>query len=396
MNRFQPFVAAAVVSLWSAGCHNLKPTPPAKQEAEARWSGVRGKVKLQLAEQQFERRLFDDALATANEAISLDPTNAAAYAIAAKARLELGQAASAERVLDAAQQAKAATPELRYLRGVVLELRGELSEAISAYREAREQDRSQVDFLLAEAECMAAAGERRAALELLSSHAHAYDARGAVAVLAARIAELEKDPIEAARWYREALAVLPDSELVAECLGVLLAQSGECIEAVHLLRPLVETTALTPGGGSVRRALAGCYLQWDDPASAHGVLLDYARVSGNDAAAQLMLAQASLALNDVITAAEAVHRLEGISPDQPDVLLARAMLDWKRGRLTDAAATLERVIENNPSEARASCLLGEVLVSLGDPAGAMVAFERALLADPTSSWAATRLSSLHP
>jgi Tfp pilus assembly protein PilF len=381
-----------IVTLVLAGCQTLS-VPEAKQQAEQRWSGVRSKVKLQLAEQHFARRQFGDALGAASEAIALDAADAGAYAIAAKCHLELGQAASAERSLEAAAQANVASAELEYLRGVVLELRDDLSAAIKSYRSAREQDAKQVDYLLAEAECLAATGQAKLALELLASHAHAYDERGAVALLAARIAELENDESGAITWYREAIGALPDSDVVAQGLGVLLAHHSECTEAVHLLRRLIEPPAAAAEHGAVRRALAGCYLRWDDPASAQAILIDYARTAGDDVAAQLLLAQASLAQNDLMVASEAIHRMEQHQPNHREVILTRALLDWRRGRLPEAAATIERVIDTNPSDVEATCLLGEVFVAMGHADEAITAFERALFVEPNNAWALARLAN---
>lgn len=362
-NKFVLSVLSAAIFCSLPGCKTLS-HPEAKQEAEARWSGVRSQVKLQLAEQHFARQRFSDALPIAIEAVTLDPKDAQAYALAAKCHLELGQAASAENLLDAAAKANVSTAELTYLRGVVLELREDLPSAISAYTQARQGDNKQVDFLLAEAECLAATGQSKAALELLASHAHAYNERGDIALLAARIAELNQDVAAAIGWYRQATTFLPDNEAVAEGLGVLLAGRGECAEAVHLLRPLLDKPSAETDRGGVRRGLSSCYLLLDDAVSAEAVLAEYANRATSDAAAQLLLAEASIAANDLITAAEAVHRLEQQAPRARDTLLMRAILDWKRGRLADATSRLEALIEAYPSDMAAASLLGELQVAL--------------------------------
>lgn len=386
-------ITVSTTAICLSGCKTLSPKE-AKQQAETRWGGVRSKVKLQLAEQHFQRRQFADALRAGSEAIALDPVDAKGYALAAKCHLELGQAASAEGVLDAAAKAGVSSPDLIYLHGVVLELREDLPGATDAYRKAREADGKQVDFLLAEAECMAAAGQGQIAIQLLSGHLHAYDERGDVALLAARIAEMAHDEPVAIHWYRQAIAALPGNELVAEELGVLLAQRGECGEAVHLLRPLINEAVDAAERGSVRRGLARCYLQWDDATSAGAVLADYARRMPQDSAAQMLLAQSSLASNDLLTAAEAVRRLELHVPAARDSLLLRALLDWKQGRTSEAAARLEGFVEAHPSDGEAACLLGEMLAALEQRDGAIAAFERAAFADPGNKWATARLAQL--
>jgi Tfp pilus assembly protein PilF len=74
-NRAAAACLAFALIVPSAGCA-VSPHTRAKSAAADRWSQVRSKMKLQLAQQQFESGNFTDAAATAAEAVPLDPREA--------------------------------------------------------------------------------------------------------------------------------------------------------------------------------------------------------------------------------------------------------------------------------------------------------------------------------
>ena len=119
-----PIVLLAVLGV--GGCDTLT-HEEAKMSAERRWCEMRGRVKLQLAGQQFDGMLFSEAIETATEAMALEPMLIDAYVLVAKANLELGKNTSAARTLEAAARVGLKSPVLFYLEGVVLDV-GELVE----------------------------------------------------------------------------------------------------------------------------------------------------------------------------------------------------------------------------------------------------------------------------
>jgi len=392
--RQQPQVAwLAMVGLAVAsGCQSpLK--PPSKQHAEQRWNQVRGRTKLQIAQQQADRGLFDEALATASEALAMDPGQPDAYVLAAKAQLELGNLASAERTIQAAHAAGIQSADLTYLSGVVWEQRGDIDQALDQYRQAHALDPKQVDYLAAEAECLVSLGRPDAALSLLEESIHSFDQDATVAALAARTALFLNKTEAAIRWYRIASARLPDNRVLAEELGLLLARSGRCDEAVPLLRPLVDANRQALGGGPCR-ALAACYLTADDPISAGAVLTAHLADHPDDAAAQLLAAQSAIALGDVLTAARALHHAELHGAPRSTTLFLRGVLEWRRGKPSQASVALEQALSLDPTNPEASSLLGVVRAELGDREGAAEAFERALYLSPANPLARHGLASL--
>ena len=385
-------IAAASI-FFCAGCQ----TPPHeknKLEAQQRWSEVRGRFKHQLARQQYEGGLFKEAVMTATESISLDPTDADAYVILARANLELGKVASVASALDAAEEVGLKSPALTYTRGVVLEQRGDLSGALTLYHRARSENPREVDYLLAEAECLVANGQLTEALELLEHEGRSYDDRASVETLAAHVAERLGKIDKAIEHFRVAVAEQSASRTVPRELGLLYARLGRCGEAITQLRLLIDDNSSKEDRGLIRRTLASCYLRLGAYEPARDMIAPYAEMHEGDALSQLILAKASLGVNDTMTALRAVERAGQAEPNRTEVWLVRAAVQWHRGDFAAAADSLYDVLANDPDDVEAMCLLAEVLKATQRSDGARGYFDRALQVDPQSHWARLGASQL--
>jgi tetratricopeptide (TPR) repeat protein len=69
-------------------------------------------------------------------------------------------------------------------------------------------------------------------------------------------------------------------------------------------------------------------------------------------------------------------------------------VNWRRGRLAEAAAELYDLLQNAPNDLDARCLLAEVLSEQKRYKAARAQFERALEIDPTCAWASQGLKEL--
>ncbi len=389
------YFAAMIAAIVVVPACNRPSHTKARQGAQQRWNEARAGVKYQLARQQYERGLFDEVVTTVSEGLNLDPTNVDAYVLLARANLELSRPASAERAIQAARMVGLDSPDLQYTQGVILELRGRIDDARKRYGRARSLDPTNVDYLIAQAECLVELDRGPEALALLEENANSFDDDGALALLAGHIAALLGDEEIAAGRYAQALETLSESPCVSEELGLLLARSKRCDESVALLGPLLSAVGEDgPEMGAVRRALAFCHLALGDFQSAQEVLLDYARSHPRDGAAQLMLAKAAIGTADLVTAARAADLAERCLPGNSAVRFLRATVQWRWGDFAAARRTLEELLAANPHDAEAHCLLGEVLASQRHIEESANAFYRALQIDPTNSWAAGGLREM--
>ncbi|MGB2987578.1 MAG: tetratricopeptide repeat protein [Phycisphaerae bacterium] len=393
MKRHVQLMMMIGLAVATTGCQTLEHSD-AKLQAKQRWNQVRGRVKYQLAQQQWKAGLFDEAVPTAVEAIALDPTQADAYVLLARANLELGKPASAQRALDRAGCVGLTSADLDYMRGVILEQRDQLEAAATMYAKARTLDPNNVDYLVAQAECLVAADRPGEALELLHENADRLDDDGTLSALAGHVAVLLGDYDQASKQYAQALIARPDSRLIAEELGRLLVRARRYDHALAVLRPFVESSGDTEVDSSAQRTLATCYLALGDPASAKLALAEYARTHPDDTHAQLLLAKAAILTNDVMTALRAIDLAQQREPDHPELLLVRSAIRWKRGKLAAAASDLYDVLQNNPNDLEAHCLLAEVLQAQQRFEAASTHFREALKINPQCAWATAGLKAL--
>jgi len=391
MRRLSQFLVASAATFILSGCHSPS-HHEAKQQAEQRWNEVRAGVKFQLARQQYDSGLFDDVVRTLSESIALDATRPEAYVLLAQANLELSKPASAEQAIEAARRSGLDSADLHYMRGVILEQRNDHNAAVAEYAQARMMNADNVDYLVAQAECLVVLDRPEEALSLLDENMHRFDANGTIAVLAGRIAALLGDWEGAAKRLGQAAVILSESPIVAEELGLLFVRAGRCEEAVALLRPLIEAAGESEAA-AVRRGIATCSLTLGDPTSAKAVLIDYARLHPEDGPAQLLLAKAALETNDLLPAARAADLAEQLAPDRGDTTLIRAAIQWRRTDYAAAADTLYGLLEREPANVEAYCLLAEVLRAQGQDDSARDCLERALRINPSCIWARQALIS---
>ncbi len=377
-----------------AGCQT--PThAQAKVQAEQRWSQVRGQVKLQLARQQFERGLFEDSIKTLQEATTLDSTSADAYAMLAKANLELGKSTTAEQVLTAAEKMGLTSAELHYLRAVVLEQRNELDAALVHYVKACSLDATKVAYLLAQIETLVALNRTQEALSLADSSANQFDDDASIALLGARIAALTGDAKGALERFQNPSIQNAGSRVATEEFGSLMASQGRCGETIRILQPLFDSSAKTLDApemsAQARRTLAECYLAEKEPKLAIGVLYDQAVANPSDKASQVLLAKAALATGEYMTALQALEQARRGNHNSAEVDLLLAATHWKRNDLISAESVLDQILAAHPGDVDAWCMRGEVLLALGRRQEARSAFERAAEIDPACGWAANQL-----
>jgi Tfp pilus assembly protein PilF len=372
-------------------------TPPhaaAKLEARQRWDQVRGRVKLQLAQQEYESKLFEQAIRNASEAVALEPTQVEAYVLLAQANLELGKPATAQQAIQTAEHMGLSNPDLIYTQGVILEQRNQLDAALAKYAEARELDPTQVDYLVAHVECLVELNRPEIGLNLLNANKDRFDEDGTVAMLSARVAELLGDTQAAVKSYRDAMVTLGDSSTVTQELGLLLVRLKRYDEAAAVLEPLADRVSAAELSGAVRRALATCRLAGRDPIGAGEILRQYGREHPEDVRAQLLIAEAAIGADDTLTALRAVDTAYQREPHNPQVQLMRAVVQWKRRNFSQAAGSLFDLLSEDPENVEAHCLLAEVLRARENFDAAETHFQRALEIDPQCLWASEGLKSL--
>ncbi len=386
---------AAAVLVVASGCAT-QTHQQRREQAQNHWNEVRAKIKRQLATQQFESGELDGAITTVREALGLDPMAAESYLLLSRALLEKNRMGEAGRILTAAHEMKLESAELTYTRGVVAERSGDLASALRFYRQARRQDPSQMDCVVAEAECLVAARRPEEARELVRDSIERFDRDGTLDALEAEISLVLRDDRAAAAAFRRAVSMVPDDPMVAQEFGLLLVRMGRFAEAVGVLQPL-EDAAREEGvelPGAVVRGLARSYLALGHVEAQGDLLSGWLQEHPNDVAAWLLQARSAMTRKDDALAGRCAAAVRRLAPDSPQTSLLCGYLRWRQGDRAGALNLLERSLVMEPDDVLLHCLIGQVLAESNHRERARQHWRRALQIDPHTAWARNALAEL--
>ncbi len=380
--------ALSAASLMFAGCQRLS-HKTASSQAQDHWKKVRAGVKVQLASQQYSAGNPEAAIATASEVIGLDPDRAEGYLILARAYLEMNRLPEAEQAIDLAESRGMGSAALKYTRGVILERRDRPEQALEAFRSARRQDATEIDYVVAEAECLVALDRLDEAELLVTDQRRQLGSDPVLSLLSGQIAALRGDEESMLLWLGRAAAAMPDDPQCVEAYGLALVRAGRYVEAARVLEGLTGATdEAMPASVAAYRGLAVCQMRLGRAEKACRTLSSGLARHPGDAPALVLLARASLMMNDELTALRSLHLAQQSTPADPELWITRAALQWKRREYAAAELSLRRVLEIRPDDVEALCLMGEVQKALGRDESADARFRRALELDPQSGWAA--------
>ncbi|MCK4659094.1 MAG: tetratricopeptide repeat protein [Phycisphaerae bacterium] len=365
------------------------------EQAEQNWNHVRAKIKYRLANQQFQRGQIEAAIDTVNEAIATDDSSAEQFLLLAHCYIEQGKIASARKTVDQARRCAPHTPEVEYTCGLIAEHTGQLESALEHYHLARAHDENTMDYLVAEAECLAELGHPEEAAELISENVNRFDSDGTLEMLLAQIALLIGDTEAAIPNLRLAMersgcgttfSEKPGGcDVLIEELGRLLSESGQYAETVSLLRPYVQSRADTPS--SVVTALCTAYLSTNRVGEAKQLLRDELRHRPGNTRCMMLLVQASVMTGDWMTARRYAEQLERLTPGDVQAHLLHGFICWKQNELPAAEESFRRALSIDPADTLAHCLIGQVLEETGRRVTAGEHYRRALQIDPRCVWA---------
>ena len=150
---------------------------------------------------------------------------------------------------------------------------------------------------------------------------------------------------DATRLLRQLASQHPDNASLQLELSRVLALQGAFDDAVAAAR---EALSLEPAGAAAREQLASLFVDLGDAASLESI----------------------------------VRLMERVDPDDPETLYHAAALHFMHQRYAEAAALGERVVDDDPGNARTHNLLGAAYATLGQRDEARRSFRASLRANP--------------
>lgn len=373
----------AIVALGLASCSQLD-QKRAQEEAQGRWSEVRGRLKCQLAADTFAAGQLDEAQTHVEEAIGLNPNAPDTYILLAKILLERGETAAAAQALEQGLHCGGDTAETDYLRGVIAERYGQFADALGWYQRASDRQPASAHYVATVAETLVALDRAADALALVKARRTDFEQNATLRALAGGIYVMLGRYEEAANAYREAAQIAPDDETLQFQLGLALTFGQRYEEGQAVLSGAADAEDVPP---SVLVALGRCRLALNQYEQAKAALRRAVEASPGHSRAWSWLAQAASASGDLLTARRAASQAAQIEPDNLEHAILLAYVCWRQQDYANAVTLLKRVLNDAPEDMIALYLLSQCYGAVGDGRAAQDCGRRALRVDPRCEWA---------
>ena len=368
-----------------------------RSEAQQRWDGIRGGVKLKIAEQHFNAHRLKEAEKVLREVMAMSRNSPEVFKLATRLYLEQGRLAQAKEAVQTAAMLDGVDGETAYLEGIVAQRFGDLQTALDHYIAAYDISPHVDEYLLAAAEMKMALGDPAAALELVAPRVKDFEGSAAVRMFAAKVCQTLGLRGPAVEHAREVLPLQPDDAMTRMEVGRILVWAEQYAEAIGVLRPLVENARnartdpkdekskqMAHTVRAAARALARTYSALEKWAEAREVLKVLMSHDPTDALAWCLFARAALMSGDLETADEAVSTFNRRGRATPESLLLQALIARRRGNHRSAMDLAAEATRLDEGLSAAYWLRGLSARSLRDYEGAREAYAKARAVEPNS------------
>ncbi|HSW47078.1 MAG TPA: tetratricopeptide repeat protein [Phycisphaerae bacterium] len=384
MRFTRTMLTLSLVPAFLAGCNQLTPKD-SRKEAQERWSQVRGRMKLQVAQEHLRTGRLAEAESQLKDAMALDPRCATAHVLIARVSMERGELAAARNALNGAIELSGETGEVAYLLGVLAEWSGDHETALACFQRSMERDGPSPTCIVARAETLVALKRSDEALDLIQRHRNDFAGNRAMSSLAGDIHTMLGHYNEAVDAYREVALLAPADWQAQMQYGTALARCGRHAEAVRVLEPLVKENRDLPA--SARLALGRSYLELGNPGAAHAA---FRQVCDSNAAGPeewTWLARAALRQDDLAGARQSAEKACASSTNNPSTFLLLAHVCIRQRDFEKARSALHACLQIDSGQWLAHYLMGEVQKATGRSSEAAFHYRMAIESDPSQSQA---------
>lgn len=377
-------LAACTAPLLMSGCNS---TPKQGNhdrwvdEADTRWVDVKTELALQMAHQQFATGQLTLALKTVEEQLEQDPDSPQLWLLAGRVALENSELEISFNRLNKAIELDPELAEPYYYQGIIHQRWQQYEQALTSYGAARERDKKNPGYTLAEAEMLAQLNRVGQAITVLEVKAAYFDQNAGIRAMLGHLNRRQGDHAQAVYWFKQASMLSPEDAKLAEELARSQMAAGEYSQAASTLRQLLYTD-YAQTREDLRRLLGEAYQLNNQPREARGVYQQLTRENGTSVEDWFKLGELNLRLEDYAAALQSANRLINLSPEDHRGYTMAGMVWHKRGNTDRALAMFDRAAEAAPDSTTPLILRGMALQRGGQPGAAAEAYSQALQIDP--------------
>jgi tetratricopeptide (TPR) repeat protein len=229
------------------------------------------------------------------------------------------------------------------------------------------------------------AGAERSFREYLAEHPDSAEALSNLAIVSARREQFA----QAVELYGKALQANPQLKQIHFNMAVALGRMNRYAEAAEHLRTFVKAYPKEPRG---HQLLGLCLVETGDLREALKELEISYRENPNDGSILYALAYANARAGNEDRAAEVLSRLDS-NPVQAKLI--EGLIEYRRGRFTEAKALFQQVVDKAPDNAPAVAALGRLELLEHNDAEAIGLLERAIRLNPSDAESCYQLGVLY-
>jgi len=364
MNMYRIIAAALAVSAIASACSKN----PEREKTEAVARG----------DQYVTAQQYNEAIVEYRRAVQIDPRFG-------EAREKLGQTYLKTGEIPGALRETVRAADLLPNRADLQLRAGNLLLAVGSFEDARTRaDRvlagspQNVEALVLRGNALAGLKDLDGALGEFEKAAAADPKRGLVLTNIGAVQMAKGATADAERAFKTATEVSPNSALARVSYANFLLSTKQTDRAEQELK---DALAASPLDSTVRRALIVLYLSTSRPADAEPHLRALAEDS-QDPQARFALARFYLATEAIDEALREFRVLAAKKDSYVDATLEIAAAQYRTGQTAEAHQSLNEVLTQFPSHARAKLLQAEFLIEEAKWAGAIDAAKSAVDHDP--------------
>ncbi|MBU0639303.1 MAG: tetratricopeptide repeat protein [Planctomycetes bacterium] len=372
------------------GCQASQPTPRA--EAQRAWDGQRAALKYELAEAELQHGRTGQAITLAREAVGLSPVQPGHAQLLARAYLAQGDPAAAYNVLTSLRRTHPQFAEAAYLLGVVHERQQRWDRAIAEFSAAVRIRPDVLDYRIALAQALTAAGNTAAATATLAEAEDRFEAEPLYQLACAELYRQAGLLEPACLAYERALQLGINDAAAQQALGLCQYWLGNHEAAQDYLEPIVlreKSPSL-----AVMSAYAGCLFAQGHLQPAADWLTRFTAQCPDGGPLWLLLARVQHAQGDLAAAADSARQATRLMPQAPEAFLVLAAICLDNEQLAEAERAVQRVLARTPRDIEALLLAGRICQRRGTNEQAGAAYRSVLALDPGHQLASELLAQV--
>lgn len=364
-----------------AGCESHAQN---KKAAEDRWDKASARIKVTLAEQQYDKGDYDKALATIKESVEADGQNYRARVVYGKILLVNGHRNEAIGQLSIAVLADDSLDKGWYWLGVAAQESRDYEKARECYGTALSLRPTNVEYILAAAEVEVACENYYLARRLLREGMAAVPMDVSLKVTAADLMLRMGRNEESVSLYKEAMLMTGDDETIAESLGYCYMFSGEWEKAAEIFNKLIKGCKDEHERELYLQVMALCSMNCAQYGRAANCYSELSIERRNDAEIWLKMGQASLGAGALSRALMCGQKALSLRGGYADAIALIGCVQYTKGNYRQALKNFEKLAWDKENMAFSWLMRGRCYEQLGLKRQAEVAYGKALELRPGS------------